>query len=80
MTETAARTKGNPFSGAALRRLRVAAGLNQGQLARRVHVTREHICAIEQGVKGPGSAVWHSLARALDVPMDALADDARDVA
>ena len=56
----------------ALRSLRQAAGLSQGELARLAGTTRQTIGALEAGSYAPTLAVALRLARALDCQMDEL--------
>lgn len=58
--------------GDAIRRLRIARGLSQRQLAEQVHVSRPLISYIEKGTVNPSVASLQRLAEALDVPVGAL--------
>ena len=51
--------------GAALRRLRAAAGLTQGELAERAATGREHVADLERGAKEPGLDLLRRLVAAL---------------
>lgn len=56
-----------------LRRLRLAAGLTQAQVARSVGITQNYYCELENGrKKNPTTAVILSLAKTLSCNIDAL--------
>ncbi|WP_292050500.1 MULTISPECIES: helix-turn-helix transcriptional regulator [unclassified Brevundimonas] len=55
-----------------LKAVRQEAGLTQGELAERARVSRKTVNTIENGVFTPSVTVALTLARALDVPLDAL--------
>jgi putative transcriptional regulator len=56
-----------------IRALRFAAGeMTQAELADRVGVTRQTIIAIEQGRYSPSLEMAFRIARAFDVPLDAV--------
>ena len=55
-----------------LKAVRQAAGLTQAELAERARVSRKTVNTIENGVFTPSVVVALTLARALDVPLDAL--------
>jgi len=52
-----------------VRRLRIAAGISQAQLAARMGVDRAYVSGLEQGQRNPTVVtLWH-LGEALDVPV-----------
>jgi transcriptional regulator with XRE-family HTH domain len=52
-----------------IRRLRLAAGLSQAELADRMGVDRAYVSGLEQGQRNPTViSLWH-VAKALGVPM-----------
>lgn len=55
-----------------LREVRLAAGLTQADLAERAGVSRKTVNTVENGVFTPSVLVALSLARALDVSVEAL--------
>jgi len=56
-----------------IRRLRFEHGeMTQAELAKRVGVTRQTIIAIEQGRYSPSLEMAFQIARAFDVPLDAV--------
>jgi transcriptional regulator with XRE-family HTH domain len=61
--------------GQSVRKLRLAAGISQAQLAERMGVDRAYVSGLEQGQRNPTVVtLWH-LARALGVRMGALFDE-----
>lgn len=57
----------------AIRSLRFAHGeMTQAELAERVGVTRQTVIAIEQGRYSPSLEMAFQIARAFDVPLDAV--------
>ena len=58
--------------GSNVRRLRLAAGISQADLADRMGVDRAYVSGLEQGNRNPTVVtLWH-IARALNVPMAAF--------
>jgi transcriptional regulator with XRE-family HTH domain len=58
-----------------LRKLRLAAGLSQAELANRMGVDRAYVSGLEQGQRNPTViSLWH-IANALDVPMRSFFDE-----
>lgn len=56
-----------------IRRLRFAQGeMTQAELAERIGVTRQTVIAIEQGRYSPSLEMAFQIARAFDVPLDAV--------
>jgi len=56
-----------------IRRLRFERGeMTQAELADRIGVTRQTVIAIEQGRYSPSLEMAFQIARALDVPLDAV--------
>jgi putative transcriptional regulator len=55
-----------------LKAVRTAAGLTQQELADRAKLSRKTVNTVENGVFTPSVLVALTLARALDVPLDAL--------
>ena len=55
-----------------LKAVRTAAGLTQQELADRAGLSRKTVNTVENGVFTPSVLVALTLARALDVPLDAL--------
>lgn len=55
-----------------LKAVRTAAGLTQQDLADRAKLSRKTVNTVENGVFTPSVLVALTLARALDVPLDAL--------
>lgn len=64
--------------GDAIRRERKKAGLNQGELAERLDVTRSLIGQYERGVRNPKPSTIQRIADALGVPFTALAPVSAD--
>ena len=63
--------------GNSVKRLRMAAGLTQAELADRVGVDRAYISGLELGQRNPTIiSLWH-VAKALNVPIRSLFDDGR---
>ena len=58
--------------GPAVRALRIATGIKQGDLALRCDITPAYLNNIEAGRKQPASAVTVAIARELGVPLDAI--------
>jgi transcriptional regulator with XRE-family HTH domain len=50
-----------------VRRLRIAAGLSQAELAERMGVDRAYVSGVERGVRNPKVLIVGRLAKALDV-------------
>ena len=63
---------GDPRLASRLKEYRTAAGLTQAELAERAGVSRKTVNTVENGVFTPSVLVALTLARALDVPLDAL--------
>jgi len=61
-----------------LKEVRTAAGLTQAELAERVAVSRKTINTVENGVFVPSTVLALKLARALDCPVEALFQLARE--
>jgi transcriptional regulator with XRE-family HTH domain len=58
-----------------VKRLRLAAGITQAELADLVGVDRSYISGLEQGNRNPTVvSLWH-VARALDAPIRSLLDE-----
>ena len=55
-----------------VREVRVAAGLTQDELAKRVGVRRETIVFLEQGAYNPSLRLALAIARELDAPVNRL--------
>lgn len=63
--------------GSSVKRLRLAAGITQAELADLVGVDRAYISGLEQGHRNPTIvSLWH-VARALDVPVRSLFDEGK---
>lgn len=61
--------------GSNVKKLRLAAGITQAELADRVGVDRAYISGLEQGGRNPTIvSLWH-VARALDAPVRSLFDE-----
>ena len=58
--------------GAAIRAERVTAGLSLRDLAERTKVSNAYLSQIERGLHEPSLSVLGAIARALDVPLEAL--------
>jgi transcriptional regulator with XRE-family HTH domain len=58
--------------GAAIRAERVTAGLSLRDLAERTKVSNAYLSQIERGLHEPSISVLSAIARALDVPLEAL--------
>jgi transcriptional regulator with XRE-family HTH domain len=58
--------------GAAIRAERVSAGLSLRDLAERAQVSNAYLSQIERGLHEPSISVLRAIARALDVPLEAL--------
>ena len=60
-----------------VRRLRLAAGLSQAELAHRMGVDRAYVSGLEQGQRNPTViSLWH-VAKALGVPVRSFFDEPR---
>lgn len=60
-----------------VKRLRLAAGITQAELADLVGVDRSYISGLEQGNRNPTViSLWH-VARALEIPIRSLFDEAK---
>lgn len=60
-----------------VKRLRLAAGITQAELADLVGVDRSYISGLEQGNRNPTVvSLWH-VARALETPIRSLFDEAK---
>ena len=58
-----------------VKRLRLAAGLSQAELAHRMGVDRAYVSGLEQGQRNPTIiSLWH-VAKALDVSMRSFFDE-----
>jgi transcriptional regulator with XRE-family HTH domain len=55
-----------------LRKIRVAKGLSQTELAKKAHVSRAYVFRLEAGGSDPTVGVLQRLAKALGVPVTAL--------
>lgn len=63
--------------GSSVKKLRIAAGITQAELADLVGVDRAYISGLEQGHRNPTIvSLWH-VARALDVPVRSLFDEGK---
>lgn len=58
--------------GARVRSLRQSAGLTQNQLAERLHISSDHLRAIENGRRGPSIDLMVELAELFGVSLDYL--------
>jgi transcriptional regulator with XRE-family HTH domain len=58
-----------------LKRIRLALGLTQAELAQRARVTKQYVTMLERGQRDPSLSVLRKLAKALDVPLSMLVGD-----
>ena len=61
-----------PFSGNKVRELREQKGMDSKTLARGIGISPSYLAQIESGERMPGDAIWHNIARELQVQQDAL--------
>lgn len=58
--------------------IRKAEGLTQTALAKRINITRKHLCKIEKGETFPSSEILGRIAEGLSVPVKTLFSDPDD--
>ena len=55
-----------------IKELREKAGISQTELAKRLHVTNDYLCMIENNRRSPSLKLAMSMAKEFDVKLDAL--------
>ena len=59
-------------TGQIIKLIRTIHGIGQGQLAKKLRVTRSYLCQIENGRKKPGLELLKNFSREFDVPLPLL--------